>query len=79
LGCVLAYVSASGEFEFHDDKGNCWRCTPGKSCVRCKSSDNKLPINILPDWPNQCEKPDCQNLRKQLVPLSTIFPSITSR
>ena len=48
LGCVLAYVSASGEFEFHDEKGNCWRCTPGNSCERCSTSDNKFPvINLL--------------------------------
>ncbi|CAG9807508.1 unnamed protein product [Chironomus riparius] len=82
LGCVLAYVSASGEFEFHDDKGNCWRCTPGNSCERCKTSDNpisKLPINILPVWPNQCVIPDCEALRTQLVPLSTLFPSTISR
>ena len=77
---MLAYVSASGEFEFHDEKGNCWRCTPGNSCERCSTSDNKFPvINTLPVWPNQCAIPDCELLRRTSVPLSTLFPSTTSR
>ena len=59
--------SGHGLFEFFDSYGRCWRCLPGKACLRCSGNffDSGVPPSGPPEnWSRDCAVPDsetCQN------------------
>ncbi|XP_070502085.1 uncharacterized protein [Chironomus tepperi] len=58
LGCLAAYVTCDrGLFEFLDSYGRCWRCLPGRSCVRCADIQAHPPVVGPPPWDRSCPFP----------------------
>lgn len=56
LSCIGPLLASQNKFyEFHDSNGHCWRCLPGKSCVRCPSGI--LPFNFPDPWDRACPYP----------------------